>query len=286
MRKTTKIWLVTAAVLVVVGCMVLGGVMAVLGWDFVKLSTNKYDTNKHEIEEDFNAISINTDTVDITFLPSEDIKCSVVCYEQKNVTHSVAVKENMLVIETVDSRKWYEHIGINFGTPQITVYLPEKEYTSLSIKESTGDIEITEAFQFEDVAISLSTGNITVSDVLCAGDVNLHVSTGKATLTNVECKNLISSGSTGDIFLNHVIATEKFSIKRSTGDIRFDGSDAAEISVETSTGDITGTLLSEKVFIAQTDTGKIRVPKTVTGGRCELITDTGNIKIKYAGEYL
>ena len=264
MRKTTKIWLVIAAILVVVGCMMFGGVMAVLGWDFVKLSTDKYETNKYEIEEDFNAISMNTDTADITFVPSEDAKCKVVCYEQENATHSVAVKDNTLVIETIDSRTWYEYVGINFGTPEITVYLPKKVYTSLSINEDTGDI--------------------TVSDMTCLGDITLNVSTGETTLTNVECKNLISSGSTGYVFLNHVIATEKFSIKRNTGDVRFDGSDATEIFVETSTGDINGTLLSEKVFIAQTDTGKIRVPKTVTGGRCELTTDTGDIKIKYTGE--
>ena len=71
----------------------------------------------------------------------------------------------------------------------------------------------------------------------------------------------------------------KFLIKRSTGDIRFDNSDATEIFVETDTGNVTGSLLTDKVFITQTDTGNVNVPKTVTGGRCEITTDTGNIKI-------
>ena len=56
--------------------------------------------------------------------------------------------------------------------------------------------------------------------------------------------------------------------------------DAAEIFVETDTGDVKGSLLSEKVFIPKSDTGDIKVPKTVTGGRCEITTDTGDIKIE------
>jgi len=79
--------------------------------------------------------------------------------------------------------------------------------------------------------------------------------------------------------LKNVNAAEKFSIERSTGDVKFDGCDAAEVFVKTDTGDVTGTLLSEKVFIVETDTGKVDVPKTVNGGRCEITTDTGDINI-------
>ena len=79
--------------------------------------------------------------------------------------------------------------------------------------------------------------------------------------------------------MNNVIAAEKFSIKRSTGDVKLDRSDAAELFVETDTGDVTGTLLSDKVFVVETDTGSVDVPKTITGGKCEIITSTGDINI-------
>ena len=80
--------------------------------------------------------------------------------------------------------------------------------------------------------------------------------------------------------MDNVIAAEKLSIERSTGDVKFDGSDATEIYVKTDTGDVTGSLLTDKVFITQTDTGDVDVPKTTTGCRCEIITDTGDIRIK------
>ena len=52
--------------------------------------------------------------------------------------------------------------------------------------------------------------------------------------------------------------------------------------MKTNTGNITGTLVTDKVFLAHTDTGRIRVPTTTTGGRCELTTDTGNILLDIA----
>jgi DUF4097 and DUF4098 domain-containing protein YvlB len=82
--------------------------------------------------------------------------------------------------------------------------------------------------------------------------------------------------------MKNLTAKEKLSIERSTGDVIFEGCDAGEIYVKTDTGDVKGTLLSEKVFLTDTDTGKISVPKTITGGRCEVSTDTGDIELSIA----
>jgi len=317
MRKQAKVWLIIAASLVLAGCIIGGGVMSMLKWDFSKLSTAKYESNDYAINENYKNISIITDTADIMFVPSENLMTSVSCYEQKNTKHSVTVKDGTLVIEVINTRKWYEYIGINFGVPKITIYIPQGEYGMLSVKSSTGDVEIPKDFQFEIIDVSESTGNVTnyasalevikiktstgnirvenistgaldlsvstggimVSNVTTEGDVKINVSTGKTKMINVECKNVISSGSTGDIFLNNVIATEKISIERSTGDVRFDNADATEIFVKTDTGDVTGSLLTDKVFVTETDTGSVNVPKSTSGGKCEITTDTGDIKI-------
>ncbi len=258
MRKTTKIWLIIAVSLVLVGCIVFGTVMSVIKWDFKKLSTVKYQTNFYEITENFNDISIKTDTADVIFAVSDDGKCKVGCYEGKKEKHFVNVYENTLVINVVNEKSWYDYIGINIGTPKITVYLPKTEYNSVVINLSTGDISL---------------------ENLSVGSLDFKVSTGDVDLKNIQCNSILSSGSTGDITLKDVIAKEKFSIKRSTGDVKFYGCDAGEITVETDTGDVSGSLLSEKVFVTKTSTGKISVPNTVTGGKCEIKTSTGDIKI-------
>ncbi len=300
MKSRTKLWLITATLFVLLGGILFAGVMATLNWDFTALATVKYETNTYNISEAFNNISINTDTADIILTASNDGKCRVECHEEENIKHSVAVKDGTLTIKSIDERKAHDflaYIGINFDSPKITVYLTENEYTSLFIEESTGDIEIPKDFSFDNIDISLSTGDVNTYASACdtikiktstgdirvaninAGALDLSVSTGEVKLANIECKNLVSSGSTGDISLESVIAAEKISIERSTGDVSLDGSDAAEIFIKTDTGDVTGSLLTDKVFTTKTDTGDIEVPKSANGGSCEIITDTGDIEL-------
>ena len=318
MKKTVKIWLIAAASLVFVGIVLFAGVMTKLGWNFAKLSTVNYVTNTYEVDKDFGDISLDTDTADIIFAPSGDGKCRVECYEEENAKHTVSADGGVLSITAEERRAWYDYIGFYFGTPRITVYLPESEYGTLTASGSVGKVEIPKDFAFDGADISLSTGNVdfcasaagqvkiktttgeiraenisagsldlsvstgtvTVSGVSCGGDIVVGVSTGKAYLSDVSCKNVISNGSTGNIYLDSVIADERLSVERSTGDVRFDGCDAAEVYVKTSTGDVAGSFLTDKVFITDTGTGSVDVPKTSDGGKCEISTATGNIKIK------
>lgn len=316
MYNSSGKWLIIALSLILIGGIFFVGIMTVLGWDFTKLSTVKYETDTHEINEEFSGISFDTNTADISFELSEDGKCKVVCYEQKNVKSSVVVSDGVLKIKTVDSRKWYEHIGINFQKSKITVYLPKSEYASLNIDESTGDINIPSSFKFgsidlslstgdincaasaegkikisattgdvtitgisaESLEISVTTGDVTVSEITC-GDVKIDLSTGKTKLTDISCRNIETEGSTGSISLNRVIALQGLKIERDTGNVSFTDCDAAEVFIETDTGDVKGSFLTDKIIFAETDTGDIDVPKLSSGGRCEISTDTGDIEI-------
>ena len=118
-----------------------------------------------------------------------------------------------------------------------------------------------------------------VLDTVCAGELAVEVSTGDAGLVDVRCQDLKSSGGTGDISLENVLVTDEIFIERSTGDVSFDGCDAAAIRVKTSTGDVTGTLLTDKVFWPKSSSGDVEVPDTKSGGDCEITTSTGDIRI-------
>ncbi len=315
MNTCAKIWLTVAAVLTGLGLVLFTVAMAKLGWDFTKLGTVRYETNTYQFSQAVTHISVKTDTADVRFLPSSDGECQVVCHEAVTAPHAVSVADGTLLVHIADQRKWYDYIGLDFGIPKITVYLPEGVYGALTVKGHTGDVEIPQAFTFTTVDVSLttgdavcqasvteglslrastgdlwvknlsagtltlsvSTGKITVSEVVCQGDVTVSVSTGKAVLQDTVCQNLLTTGDTGDLVLTRTVAQETFRIERDTGDVRFDGCDAGEIVVRTSTGDISGAFLSPKVFLPKTSTGRISVPKTVTGGRCEVTTSTGDI---------
>ena len=52
--------------------------------------------------------------------------------------------------------------------------------------------------------------------------------------------------------------------------------DGSEIFIETSTGDVIGSVLSEKVFTVETSTGRKSAPNTTSGGICKITTSTGD----------
>ena len=87
MRTRTKVWLIIAATLLLIGCILFVGVMTKLKWDFKELTTVKYETNTHEISETFDKLSINTDTADIVIGLSDDGKCRVECHEEEKAKH-------------------------------------------------------------------------------------------------------------------------------------------------------------------------------------------------------
>ena len=313
-----KGWMIIAIALILIGLTVCFAAAVMLGFDFKKLNAQPFEPNTYAVSESFERISIQAETDKITFLPAEDGKCRVVCTETGTLSHEIEVQDNTLTVRTVDKRNWFHQLGLHFGTPTVEIYLPGKAFDALTIETDTGDINIPEDFTFRSVQIqgdtadvrcnasapdgmnidlstgdidldgltagsldlTVSTGEIHVDSVRCGGDVSIRVSTGKVKLDGLTCANLRTDGSTGDVTLKDTVASSSFHIERSTGDIRFENADAAEIVVKTSTGDVTGTLRSEKIFFAESDTGKISVPRSVTGGKCEITTDTGDIEIE------
>ena len=318
MSKAVKIWLTVAAALVALGVILFAVSMVANGWDFNKLGTVTYTTNIYEIDGDFKNISIDVETTKIEFVPAENGRCKIVCFEDEKVRHSASIQNGTLTIDTVDTRKWYEHFSISFDQPKMTVYLPENEYDSLSIETDTGDIAIPKDFSFDtlkidgdtsdvdclasasqNIEIKLSTGDIRLKELAteqlklttdtgriyintadAGANIRIETDTGRVELTDTSCNDFYAESDTGSITLKNVIGAGSFTIESDTGDITFDRSDAAEIFAQTDTGDIAGTLLSDKVFLTETSTGRISVPKTVTGGKCELKTSTGDIKIE------
>ena len=291
--------------------------LLVVKFDFKKFGTQEFDEHTYELVESFDKISMDVGSIDVKFVLSKDGKCKIVCRDETTVNHYAQVEEGSLVIKTEDNRRWYHKIGLFFESAKMTVYLPQGAYTSLAVNSDAGDIMIPEEFTFANlqidgntldvkcaasvsgameiklstgdikleklsvgqIDIGTSTGDIKLNAVTVSGNTCISANTGDVNLKDISCVNLTVECGTGDTALKNIIANNLISIECDTGDVKFDGSDAWRIVVKTNTGDVKGTVLSDKVFICETSKGKVEVPESVTGGKCEVKTDTGDIKL-------
>lgn len=294
--------IITALCLLTAGILLCVGAVALINFDFERLDTNMYSQKSYEFSERIDNIIIDcNNTADIEISPSEDNTAKVICFEKDNRRHLVTLIDSTLRIEE-EHTEWYKNISFfSFKSPKITLYLPKKDYNSLSIECTTGDIDVTD-LNAENFAIKTTTGDTTLKNITST-DLKISATTGHAKLSNVDTSNLnikVSTGdaklckvtsenteiksSTGDITLSESRAENQLKVNVTTGDIKFENSDAKDIYCKSTTGSIKGTLLSNKVFITDTTTGSIDVPSSVEGGKCELKTTTGNIKISVVSE--
>ena len=281
MSKATKIWLIVAAALVLVGGMIFAVTMSSINWDFLSLDTSDYETNEYVIEEKFNDISFDIETADVEFLLSEDDKIKVVCYEEENVKHNVKVEDKTLNITVDNQKKWYENIGVSFDTPTITVYLPKSvndpagEYGSLTVKSNTGYFTVPECFVFDNIDINLSTGdvscfascenecNITTSTgcietkSMSADSISLCTSTGEISAESIKCDDMYTKVSTGRTYLSDVKCVN-FTSEGTTGALELDNVIAkSDMIINRSTGNVIfDDCDASQVYIA-TSTGSV-----------------------------
>lgn len=306
-----------AVILIAAGIICFVYPLITSNFDLSMLGTAKYETNTYTISQEFDHIEIHSVETDILLAPAADNKVSIVCMERDKVRHQVTVEKGTLMITADDQRDWMDRLTFFTKSLTMTVYLPAESYQSLTIDSRTGKVTVPSSFSFGSIDItsgtgkiicsasadgafkakagtgdivlngvkaksfdlSATTGDIEVISATCADHITITVSTGKIKLTDTLCKSLHVSGSTGRMTLGNTVASDDFDLTMSTGDVFFENCDAGSITVNTTTGDVRGSLRSAKVFIAKASTGKISVPDTVTGGKCEITTTTGDIEI-------
>lgn len=318
MKKAKIAVIIIAVIMVVVGCTIAFYGISSIDFNFDKLSTNDAVPKEYTAEGGFDRIYVDSILSEIKLVSSEDDSCRVMYTDTHKLIVNVSVEGGELKVVQKDERKWYEKIGIFTAKTEIVVYLPKEKYESLSVSNTVGDVSVQSGFIFgsasvdtttgdvefyasvkgrlnastttgdieiygknvSDVYVESTTGDIELSGVTVANDIHLSATTGKVTVSNVTCRQIIAETTTGRVSLDDVVASGMMKLNTSTGSVRLDLCDASDIYIETSTGSVTGTLLSEKQFFTESGTGKVNVPPSGNGGRCEIETGTGSIRIE------
>ena len=120
-----------------IGFFVALGTMIAIGFDFGRLTN--YNESTYDISADFDSITIDAQSMDITIKPSSNEKCSLYtkCEDGFAVEHTEENGELKIKV-TKDSSAVFNIIG-NSG---MVLYLPKSRYKALSINGSASDVEV------------------------------------------------------------------------------------------------------------------------------------------------
>ncbi len=315
-KKKTIVALSLGAV--VLGGLICLGAMASADFDFTALGTVQTSDTVLTVEEPFDHVIVTSGTSDIRILPAEDGAAKVVSRTMERMPVTAEVQSGTLRITERDERRWYEHIGIFFGETYIEVYLPEEDYGTIALQTDTGDVSVPSGSAVVQLNIQTDTGDVTVGalaasekvvittdtgDILLEGvtvpqmshetgtgditvkdgtvsrSLRLEGDTGRIAVSGVSCGSLYAEGDTGDIRLENTLVSGKLELENNTGDVIIAASDADSVTIETDTGGVKAEFLTPKMVFAKSDTGRVKVPSTRSGGMCEIKSNTGNIDV-------
>ncbi|MBR2970707.1 MAG: DUF4097 family beta strand repeat protein [Clostridia bacterium] len=224
----------------------------------------KHVTNTYEITDTYKNINIlDIVDADITIEPSSDDRTRLVFFEHKKHPYEFFIEGDTLTIKLAKARR-YNFLRIGFRRSKIRLYVPKSNLETISAKSNVGRVDI--------------------SSIICNGVIDIQTNAGKINLENVACQAFNSKGNSGAISVNNLTVKESISIKRNAGKVLLNDCSAREIFVKTNTGSVCGKLPSNMAFIARTNTAKMEIPQATIGepigGRCEIKTNTGNIKFE------
>ena len=258
-----------------------------------------FETKSYEINERFSDIEVEDVECGIKIQCSPDNRCRVICCPARadgSVYRTAEVNNGVLRIERHDKGKLFSFFSL--PPADIEVYLPEGEYGKLTAYSTSGRIAVDEGLNFVSARLESVSGSIEmysdVKDELRAESTSGRVTvenasperltaknkSGSVSLSRIRSEDIDASTVSGRIELCNVIASSHLNAESVSGSVELECCDADRIRIESTSGSVKGTLLSDKIFTARSASGSVDVPRSASGGECEISTTSGSIKIE------
>lgn len=241
MDKTIKI--LQICLLIVLLLMLFGILMWGLSKDNFSFSgeTKQVKNEKFSIEN-IDQININTKSNDVKIYVSNTNELRVVQYSSKKVKEKdlfTYKKENNTL--TIEDNHHYFCIGFCFiADARYEIYLPSTYTKNLNINEISGDITIDELdIKLNSLSLKTTSGDIEINNNIKTNNIKIDTKSGEIQTNNISANNTNIESISGDLYLKSLISkdiylhtisgevevnkiTGKLDIKTTSGDIEID----------------------------------------------------------------
>ena len=123
------------------------------------------------------------------------------------------------------------------------------------------------------------SGNMEITASDC-GEQSITAISGDVSLQNITGTSLNARNTSGEIIIGDALYSENVLCHTVSGEIQFTGLDSEMLEFLSTSGDVSGNLLSPKNFIVDTNSGYASFPPSdESAGTCHISTVSGNISI-------
>ncbi len=317
MKKSTKVILIVALCMFLSGIFVCMSALSMKGMDFDNMFKDNSTVRVATYDEVFLSVDAQVKSGSLEIFPTSDDELKIECTEPENTYYDIKFEGDTLVIRRIDNRQWHQYF-MNFSREGIKIYLPERAYEDIKLDASSGKIivndglscrnltaestsgsvrayginaqelvslkgtsgqVVSDTVKAENMKVSCTSGKVTLGNIELTGDLNVENSSGNVEASSVNCTSFSAENTSGGITCSGVIAQDNINAKNTSGSINILQSDAQTLNLKSTSGSIRGTLLSDKIFIAESTSGSVKVPQTTQGGICKVKTTSGSVDI-------
>lgn len=297
-------------------CIILTVSLLLTGCTLVS-DTEEPTSHAYTVSEDIDKIDIRINKADFSVsVKTEDIEEARLDLSYTSKASASYTVENGTL--TVTAKKESPLPILHNGANSVTLILPKKDYESLSIDSSSGDITLSSLTLTKKLYIDAASSDINIDNVkadsieceITSGDCKIEDSytesvsfdrtSGNLCVRNSSFSSFISHSTSGDLSISGVTVsgaasfdadsarTEiydsyfgSFKSDASSGDLVMKDSDAGELYIEATSGDISLTLLTPKNFVTKSTSGHIDVYGTVyTAPICKISVTSGDVTVR------
>ena len=211
-------------------------------------------------ENTYKNLSINTDSGGIDIMGSYSF--SSVKTKSNSGTISITSKIGDTLSATTDSG-------------EISVSALASHHVSL--ESLSGAIKLSASVIKTGIEAKTSSGKITIRDVETEL-VSCESESGEISIENMPCNSIYVSAKSAKTELENVTATGGIDIDSKSGSVHLTFCDAAEVNVNTISGNVYGQLLSDMTYNVKSKSGTISVPTGIFNKTCTVTTSSGDVK--------
>ena len=226
MNKTIKTLLILSLSLILAGIAIFAAAFFINGRNFADINLSPIEVYEERVDKFYRAEFDNIDNIDIsvtsrnvTIRPADDGVARIETRDSERDYLTTSFNGNTLHIKQIVNHKWYDFMSvpINFGN-DIVIYLPNDVYDSLSIKSTSGGVDVTGNISFGKSSFDMTSGTLNLSDGFNSDETEIESTSGTVHVCGLNGTSLYIHSTSGSKKLENVIVSESLTVDSTRGE--------------------------------------------------------------------